>query len=173
MHALYSLALLTAVAGIGQIHIAFTPSLGVLSVDFVSDDGRYPRAWTSFDNLTWSAVAASTIHTPTIGYLHQATLNFSGAVRGAQAFYKVTTGGVAATPEAVPGLENSSPVFAVTPTVVRPEVFAIFGDLGDPGVITDDLTASAARGDFDAVMFVVAAERTSARKRSSSAHSNK
>jgi len=143
-------------AAIEQIHIAYTPQPGVLSVDFVSADGKPARAWTSLDNKTWSApVLATTLYAPTIGYLHQATLNFSGVARGATAFYKLTTGAavspaLAATPE----LENSSPVFAVTPEVSRPEVFAVFGDMGSTSVCAADLAASAARRDFDSVLHV-------------------
>ena len=145
------LAALAAVAAIGQIHIAYTNLPGVLSVDFVSSDSKVAHAWVSLDNVTWSCApaAATTLFAPTIGYLHQATLNFTGVARGAVAYYKLTTGANAAEE-----LGNSSPVFAVVPLVARPEVFAVFGDLGEPGGITDDLTASAARGDFDAVVQV-------------------
>jgi hypothetical protein len=95
-------------------------------------------------------VAATTLYSPTIGFMHQATLNFSGVMRGARAFYKLTTG-AAISPD-LP--ENSSPVFAVTPEVARPEVFAVFGDLGDNGATMGDLIASAARGNFDTVLCV-------------------
>ena len=145
-----------AAAAIDQIHIAYTPQPGVLSVDFVSADGKPARAWTSLDNVTWSApVAATTLYSPAIGYMHQATLNFSGVARGARAFYKLTTGAaVLPALAATPALENSSPVFAVTPEVARPEVFAVFGDMGSTSVCAGDLAASAARGDFDAVLHV-------------------
>lgn len=143
-------------AAIDQIHIAYTPQPGVLSVDFVSVDGKPARAWTSLDNVTWSApVLATTLYAPSIGYMHQATLNFSGIARGATAFYKLTTGAAMSSElAAMPELENTSPVFAVTPEVARPEVFAVFGDFGSTSVCAEDLSVSAARRDFDAVLCV-------------------
>jgi hypothetical protein len=151
MRALLFAATTAVAAAIGQIHIAYTQSPAVFSVDFVSADSETAHAWTSLDNATWACApaAATTLYAPNIGYLHQATLNFTGVARGAVAYYKLTTGA-----NATEELGNSSPVFGLVPIVARPEVFAIFGDLGDPGGIMNDLTASAARGDFDAVVQV-------------------
>jgi hypothetical protein len=120
-----------------------------MSVDFVSSDSKVAYAWVSLDNVTWTCApeAATTLFAPTIGYLHQATLNFTGVARGAAAYYKLTTGAAAMARSLAeaPAVENSSPVFAVTPVVARPEVLAVFGDLGNNGAITDDLIASAAQ----------------------------
>ncbi len=121
------------------MHLAYTPTPFVLSVDFVSASSSPAQAWTSLDNSTWSSpVAATTFHAPTIGYMSQATLDFSGAAAGAKAYYKLAAGA------------DSSPVFGLVPEVARPEVFAVYGDFGlSNDACMEDLTASAARGDFD------------------------
>jgi len=62
---------------------------------------------------------------------------------GQAAYYKLAAGG------------DTSPVFEVTPEVARPEVFAVFGDFGlSNDVCMTDITESAKRGDFDAVLHV-------------------
>jgi hypothetical protein len=123
---------------------AYTPTPAVLSVDFVSTSASPAQAWTSLDNKTWAApVAATTFHAPTIGYMSQAVLNFAGVQPGQAAYYKLAAGG------------DTSPVFEVTPEVARPEVFAVFGDFGlSNDVCMTDITESAKRGDFDAVLHV-------------------
>lgn len=100
-----------------QIHIAYTGKAGQLSVDFVSSISG-AAAYTSRDKVTWTGVAASSLRVATIGYLSQALLDFTGIAPGAEAYYIVSGGGT-----------NSS-VYAVTPIVARPEVFAVFGDFG-------------------------------------------
>lgn len=123
-----------------QVHVAYAGKPGILSVDFVGGSGSL-SVWTSLDNATWKQAAASSFSHPTIGYMSQALLDFSGVQAGAKAYYKV-------------GSPNTTS-FAVVPIVTRPEVFAVYGDFGTANdVCMDSLIAGAAKGEFDSVLHV-------------------
>jgi hypothetical protein len=98
-------------AAFSQVHVAYTGVPGLLSVDFVGGAGAL-AVWTSLDGVAWGApLAATSFAHPTIGYMSQALLNFTGVARGATAWYRV-------------GSENAT-AYAVVPIVARPEVFAV------------------------------------------------
>lgn len=94
----------------------------------------------------FTQVNSSSFEFPQIGWCHQALLTFPGIAPGAQASYSVTSAG------------ETSAKFAVVPDVRAEgeggEKFAVFADFGLVNDVTmKDLTASAAAGDFDSVIF--------------------
>jgi hypothetical protein len=124
-----------------QIHVSYTPTNGVLAVDFVAADA----AGTAYISLSaggpWTAVPSTSFNFPTIGYMHQALLPFNITTPGKAGFYKVATA------------SGTSTVFPVFPTPARNEVHAIFGDFGlENDECLSDLVAEAAKGTFDSVL---------------------
>jgi hypothetical protein len=125
-----------------QVHIAYTGRANEYSVDFVGGSGA-TSVWTSLNRLSWTRAAATSFTHPTIGYMSAGLLQFPGAQADQQAYYMV---GDAA---------SNSTVFTVTPSVSRPEVFAVIGDFGFANdVCLPALVAGAASGEFDSVLHV-------------------
>ena len=124
--------------------ITYTGIPGRLAVDFVSTVAGSAAAHTSIDGgRTWLLSPATSLEFPTIGYLGQAALEFTGVAPGAKAQYFITAAG------------SNSSVYEVTPIVARPERFAVFGDFGlAEDVCMDDLIAQAGTGAFDSVLHV-------------------
>lgn len=127
-----------------QIHVAYTQRQGQLSVDFVGGAASGFVSWgASPTSLTHSANSTS-FEFATIGFLHQAVMDFTFLPTGAPAYYKVSVGGV------------SSATFEASPlSLARPEVFVVFGDFGlENDVSMSSLVSDAAAGAFDSVLHV-------------------
>lgn len=88
----------------------------MLSVDFVASaaDGFVSM---SSGGGPFVAVNTTSFNYDTIGYMHQATLDFSDVPVGAQALYRVATSAGAST------------TFSITPQVAVPR-YAVYGDFG-------------------------------------------
>lgn len=129
-----------------QIHIAYTSAGGsALSVDFVGGAAAGAVHWGASPSALTHSANSSSFNFSTIGWMHQALMDFAGVVpAGARGYYAVEAGG------------NASAVFAVTPLVAnRSERHVVFGDFG----LRDDesmrsLIADAAAGEFDSVLHV-------------------
>jgi hypothetical protein len=103
----------TTQAAIEQVHITYTGVPAKLAVDFVASNPGPAAAYTSIDGgKTWKESAATTFNYPTIGYMSQAELDFTGVAPGAEAQYFLEAAG-----------ENTTAV-TVTPVVAGPEKFA-------------------------------------------------
>lgn len=133
----------TAMAKIEQIHISYTGKAGELAVDFVASAKGNAAVYYSTDKATWKSSPATQFNAPTIGYMSQALMDFSGIAPGAAAYYYLTGGA------------DNSTTFTVTPIVARPEIFAIYGDFGLKNDISmDSLIAEAQKGSYDSVLHV-------------------
>ena len=104
-------------AAIDQVHITYTGVPAKLAVDFVASAAGPAAAYTSIDGgKTWRESPATTFNYPTIGYMSQAELDFTGVAPGAEAQYFLEAAG------------DNTTVYSVTPVVAGPEKFA--GALG-------------------------------------------
>lgn len=100
-------------AAIEQVHITYTGVPAKLAVDFVASNAGPAAAYTSIDGgKTWKENPATTFNYPTIGYMSQAELDFTGVAPGAEAQYFLEAAG-----------ENTT-AYTVTPVVAGPEKFA-------------------------------------------------
>ena len=132
----------TAVAAPTQINIHYTPTVGTLSLDFVSTaaDG-VAQYGTSSNPASFTNATTTSFNFAEIGYLHQTTMTFA-ATPGASAFYRACSA------------NSCSQVFHVIPNQAD-ETFAVFGDFGLINDVTMDyLTAEAAKGTYDSVLHV-------------------
>jgi hypothetical protein len=112
-------------------------------VDFVGSSATGSVSWGASKGALTKTQATTSFLFSTIGHLHQAKMVFD-STPGAAGFYQVNTSDGAA-----------SEVFAVTPVVARPEVFAVFGDFGYANdVCMDSLIKDAQDGVYDAVLHV-------------------
>jgi hypothetical protein len=111
----YSLALAlasTAVAVPTQINIHYTPTVGTLSLDFVSTSADGVAQYgTSSNPATFTNATTSSFNFAEIGYLHQTTMTFA-ATPGASAFYRACSA------------NSCSQVFHIIPNQVD-ETFAV------------------------------------------------
>ena len=129
-----------------QIHIAYTSAGGsALSVDFVGGAAAGAVHWGASPSALTHSANSSSFNFSTIGWMHQALMDFAGVVpAGARGYYAVEAGG------------NASAVFEVTPLVAnRSERHVVFGDFGlrnDESMRS--LIADAAAGEFDSVLHV-------------------
>jgi len=143
MRSVLALALAsTAVAVPTQINIHYTPTVGTLSLDFVSTSADGVAQYgTSSNPATFTNATTSSFNFAEIGYLHQTTMTFA-ATPGASAFYRACSA------------NSCSQVFHIIPNQVD-ETFAVFGDFGlINDVAMDYLTAEAAKGTYDSVLHV-------------------
>lgn len=74
-----------------QIHIHYTTSAGVLSVDFVATDAPGNASLSLSENGPWTTVQSTYFNMPQVGFMHQAVLPFNVTSPGVAAFYKVAT----------------------------------------------------------------------------------
>ena len=128
-----------------QIHIAYTSAGGAaLSVDFVGGSAAGAVRWGASPSALTLGANSTSFAYATIGYLHQATMDFSGVVgAGATGYYAVEVAGVA------------SATFAVVPQVAGVERFVVFGDFGLANDVSmAALVSDAADGAFDSVLHV-------------------
>lgn len=131
---------------VSQIHVAYTGVTGQLSVDFVSSQPGEAAAFTSLDGVAWTAAPASTFFFPSVGYLSQALLSWSGPALAPGQVVHYFVG--------VPSVSNST-VFSVTPVVSGPESFVVYGDFGAANDrCMASLIADARSGAFDTVLHV-------------------
>ena len=129
-----------------QIHSAYTSAGGsALSVDCVGGAAAGAVRWGASPSALTHSANSSSFEFETIGWLHQALMDFAGVVpAGSRGFYAVEVAG------------NSSAVFEVMPLVAnRPERHVVFGDFGlRNDVSMGALVADAAAGAFDSVLHV-------------------
>jgi len=125
-----------------QINIHYTPTVGTLSLDFVSTaaDG-VAQYGTSSNPASFTNATTTSFNFAEIGYLHQTTMTFA-ATPGASAFYRACSA------------NSCSQIYHVIPNQAD-ETFAVFGDFGLINDVTMDyLTAEAAKGTYDSVLHV-------------------
>jgi hypothetical protein len=128
-----------------QIHIAYTSAGGsALSVDFVGGAAAGAVRWGASPSALTRSANSSSFAFATIGWLHQALMDFAGVVpAGARGYYSVEVAG------------NASAVFEIIPLVNRSERHVVFGDFGlRNDVSMGALIADAAAGVFDSVLHV-------------------
>ena len=129
-----------------QIHIAYTSAGGsALSVDFVGGAAAGAVHWGASPSALTHTANSSSFEFATIGWLHQALMDFAGVVpAGSRGYYAVEVAG------------NASAVFEVMPLVAnRSERHVVFGDFGlRNDVSMGALIADAAAGAFDSVLHV-------------------
>lgn len=131
----------TAMAKIEQIHISYTGKAGELAVDFVGSTKGNAAVYYSIDKATWKSSPATQFNAPTIGYMSQALMDFTGIAPGAPAYYYLTGGA------------DNSTTFTVTPIVARPEIFAVLADFGFANDVSmDSMIAEAQKGSYDSVL---------------------
>ena len=125
-----------------QIHIAYAAA-AALSVDFVGGAAAGAARWGASPSALTHSANSSSSEFATIGWMHQATMDFSFLAPGASGYYAVSVADV------------SSAVFEVVPTLTRPEVHVVFGDFGLANDVSmAALVADAAAGAFDSVLHV-------------------